>query len=1019
MAQRHMAAAASPKRRQRATLAVEQLEARLTPSAVITTQRDPMDSSKIAVVVQGSTSDDHIDIVPAASGAIRVVADGTSSAALRPTGHIYVFGSTGDDRLVVAPGVTRSVVLFGGPGNDYLQGGSGGDLLVGGDGNDRLHGSAGSDVLVGGNGSDLLEGGAGSDLLVGDDAYTQQFTPLARVLSAWSSTRSYDARTGALAGRLNAASLTHDNAAADRLLGGSGRDWFFISPGQDAAPDRGRDERLTRREAVLNTDDTDHNDVDPDVAIAPSGTSVIVWRRFRDFESDPSGKSLPPGIRAQFFAPSGAPLGKPIYVAQGNNIFFDRPRVALARDGSAVVAWSTIDASGSKVLVRRYGPGGHPLGHTIVVASSARRLDSPDIAADSAGNFVVVWRDADGDGTSGALFGRLFAASGAPRNRMFRVSPRSSTEELDPAVAMTAAGRFDVTWDASAALRSGTSDVFVRRFDAQAHPLGNAMRASVATAGDQRLSAIAVRPDGSAILAWTSPDGQGDGVFARLFDAAGRPRGRELQVNGTVKGNQLAPAIALRPDGSFVIGWQGLGNGDRTGIFAQRYTASGHLIGHQFRLNSVDQNIQSTVSLGLDATGNLTAAWNSFNQAGPESAFDVYAQRFPAADSSSHTVPLQVPASEPAPAAVDLASFASRMATPPGGVTFAVVGDWGWSFSHTLGVDDGPVDYVGYMVRAWAPDFVVGLGDTNYYLGLNSEYDENVGKNYAPYITPYVAQEPYGAGYPNSIPGTSPATYNRFYTVPGNHDYHDPLTSPLNFLAGRADYDQWFMKSIQGSGNVVPLAGPYIFSPPYDRNDSNGNPYYDYRFSPIDANGNVLPGLANFFMFDGYQDAVGRAGASDLQATTLLADAASRPNGAFWQIMADHYEPYSSTDGGNIPNLQWNFAGNGIDLVLVGHVHNYERIQTNGITYIVNGIGGFDPIIDKFSPFVQPYVQGSSARANGVYGAMLATMAGNTLRLQTWVLQPSNLDNPPELIDDITLSKSSPTGPVTVTNNLT
>ena len=66
-------------------------------------------------------------------------------------------------------------MLFGGAGNDTIDGYHGNDLLDGGEGNDNLNGGNGIDVLrggagddtmsVAGSGADAIDGGSGSDIL--------------------------------------------------------------------------------------------------------------------------------------------------------------------------------------------------------------------------------------------------------------------------------------------------------------------------------------------------------------------------------------------------------------------------------------------------------------------------------------------------------------------------------------------------------------------------------------------------------------------------------------------------------------------------------------------------------------------------------------------------------------------------------------------------------------------------------------------------------------------------------------
>jgi hypothetical protein len=49
-------------------------------------------------------------------------------------------------------------VLYGGPGDDTISGGSAHDRLVGGKGSDAIYGGSGEDVLYGGDGNDELDG---------------------------------------------------------------------------------------------------------------------------------------------------------------------------------------------------------------------------------------------------------------------------------------------------------------------------------------------------------------------------------------------------------------------------------------------------------------------------------------------------------------------------------------------------------------------------------------------------------------------------------------------------------------------------------------------------------------------------------------------------------------------------------------------------------------------------------------------------------------------------------------------
>ncbi|MGB0935526.1 MAG: Ig-like domain-containing protein, partial [Alphaproteobacteria bacterium] len=75
-------------------------------------------------------------------------------------------GGTGDDQL---RGDRGNDTLNGGWGEDYLAGGTGDDILNGGGDNDKLYGNSGDDTLNGDEGDDKLVGGSGDDTMSGGD----------------------------------------------------------------------------------------------------------------------------------------------------------------------------------------------------------------------------------------------------------------------------------------------------------------------------------------------------------------------------------------------------------------------------------------------------------------------------------------------------------------------------------------------------------------------------------------------------------------------------------------------------------------------------------------------------------------------------------------------------------------------------------------------------------------------------------------------------------------------------------
>lgn len=162
-----------------------------------------------------------------------------------------IFGGAGDDDLEGGGG---DDVIYGEDGKDDVDGGEGNDILLGGAGNDKLDGDKGLDILLGGYGQDDLRGGKEDDILIGalvslDDAQLD----LAR--NIWTNGDTYDNRVAELttpilgggSGLLVPNVTVTDDNAEDKLKGDGDRDLFFADLGgldEDDVDDQKADEDL-------------------------------------------------------------------------------------------------------------------------------------------------------------------------------------------------------------------------------------------------------------------------------------------------------------------------------------------------------------------------------------------------------------------------------------------------------------------------------------------------------------------------------------------------------------------------------------------------------------------------------------------------------------------------------------------------------------------------------------------------------------------------------------------------------
>lgn len=279
-------------------------------------------------------------------------------------------------------------------------------------------------------------------------------------------------------------------------------------------------------------------------------------------------------------------------------------------------------------------------------------------------------------------------------------------------------------------------------------------------------------------------------------------------------------------------------------------------------------------------------------------------------------------------------SITSIASHSPGAIRFAVIGDYGSGNADARNVAT--------LVKSWKPDFIVTAGDNNYPSGSDSTIDKHIGQFYAEFIHPY--QGAYGPQTPVSDRA------NRFFPALGNHDW----------------------ESIECN------AGGRCFGPYFDYFTLPGNErYYD-----------IVAGPLHLFILDSDVAEPDGNGSDSAQALWLRDRLAAST--ASWKIAVLHHAPYSSFRHGSAEQLQWPFQEWGIDVVIAGHDHAYERLHIDGVIYLVNGLGG-----GRRYQLNTP-IPGSRVRYNIEHGALLAEADENELTL-------SFISVSKDLIDSVTL----------------
>jgi hypothetical protein len=204
------------------------------------------------------------------------------------------------------------------------------------------------------------------------------------------------------------------------------------------------------------TDSTIGIDQRPDVVLDETGRFTAVHGRTSSGSLD---------VFAREFGPSGAPLGNEFRV---NTYTTDQqwfPSVAWRPDGGFTAVWNSNGQDGPRgVFYRAFFPGGLPWNPTefrVNVLTGGSHF-IPRVAADVQGNFSVVWYADSHDGSNRgvALLHFLYPGMRGPE---FVVNSYTFGAQESPAVATDANGNFMVVWRSSGQ-DGDIGGIFAQRF---------------------------------------------------------------------------------------------------------------------------------------------------------------------------------------------------------------------------------------------------------------------------------------------------------------------------------------------------------------------------------------------------------------------------------------------------------------------------------------------------------------------------------------------------------------------------
>ncbi len=357
-----------------------------------------------------------------------------------------------------------------------------------------------------------------------------------------------------------------------------------------------------------------------DVAIDAAGNHVVVWQ-----SDGQDGSGL--GIYAKRYDATGVPLGPDFRVNSHKTGDQRNPAVAMSLDGSFIIAWQGAGAGGAGVFFQRYDASGAANGAELFASATVTDQDFPVVATNAQGRFLVSHRDSNLI-PGGGVRTRYFSSA----STLIRFHTSASGAD-SPAVAIDADGDYLISY------REPILGLRAQRFAAVNGALIGAQ--TVSPSPSAVAPAVANDADGNFVVAWLEGT-----VLARRYNSAVVAQGAAFAVSSFTTVPQRSPSVSMRSTGEFIVAWDsGDLDGDGYGIYARRFTAAGTALGVEFRVNSLTHNDQSVPAVAANADGAFVVAWTHETQPGSADT-DVRAQRY----DHGHTPVVAALADSPDPA---------------------------------------------------------------------------------------------------------------------------------------------------------------------------------------------------------------------------------------------------------------------------------------------------------------------------------------------------------------------------------
>jgi hypothetical protein len=384
-----------------------------------------------------------------------------------------------------------------------------------------------------------------------------------------------------------------------------------------------------QHEAAIDVDDADR--------------ITMVWSSRRQQD----GRS---GVYLQQFDRDGVAVGQ----EQCVNIFAQSHEIAPAIDSASGITWIAWqshgrDGDGASIMARRFerDSSGKLVGGDEIVVNQNWLGDqcNPSIAVAHDGSAMIAWTTSEGWNGLPQAHARVFDAVGGGLTDEFLVSGRLNEMISSPCIEFggganspcvtfgggeSGGGEWAIVYGKTDRVDHSPSGLAMCRFDLCGEPLGDEIDLTNVVTKFAVEPVIAAGKQGY-LLTWCSPndvESTNYSVLTVALSPAGQPMGAARVVHAASDVHRNGPAIAVNGDG-YVIAWNDAGAESGADVLARRLQADGSPLGEPFAMTKAIKGSQTlraaaaTHRLLTNSHGELLCAWNGDANLGDGTAVHV------------------------------------------------------------------------------------------------------------------------------------------------------------------------------------------------------------------------------------------------------------------------------------------------------------------------------------------------------------------------------------------------------------